>query len=446
MEFNNRNHIKLFVFINLLGSLSLSAQKNNQYSSTKLIHVDSGWASTSINTVVFRKNSLVTWQDYQFIAYYDAEKNVVLGRRKLHADTWELKRTPYQGRTEDAHNSISIMVDGNGYLHLAWDHHNNPLNYCRSKSPASLEMSERLIMTGKNEQRVTYPEFYKLKNGNLLFFYRNGESGKGNLVINRYDIHTQQWKQLHDNFIDGEGKRNAYWQACTDSKGGIHLSWVWRESPDVASNHDLCYAFSDDEGETWFTSANKKYELPVTAATAEYIFNIPQNSDLINQTSMTADDRETVYIATYWRDKSDSVPQYHIVYKTEKGWNVKTLNFHKAKFTLSGGGTKRIPVSRPQIVSWVSDHRRHFALFFRDKERNNKVSIAITNDLLHNKWEIKDLTAEPVNAWEPSYDTELWRQKKIINLFVQKTEQGDGEKAIATPAQMVNVLEWKPLR
>jgi hypothetical protein len=187
-----------------------------------------------------------------------------------------LKRTAYKGNAADAHNTISLMVDGTGYLHISWDHHVNPLNYCKSKGPGSLELTDKLSLTGSNEQKVTYPEFHKLSNGNLLFLYRDGQSGKGNLVLNRYDSKTKQWTQLHTNLIDGEGKRNAYWQAYTDAKGTIHLSWVWRESPDVASNHDMCYARSADGGKTWKTSAGKKYIVPITAATAEYTCTIPQ--------------------------------------------------------------------------------------------------------------------------------------------------------------------------
>jgi hypothetical protein len=53
---------------------------------------------------------------------------------------------------------------------------------------------------------VSYPEFYRMPNGNLLFFYRNGASGKGNLVVKSYDISTSKWSMLHENLIDGEGK------------------------------------------------------------------------------------------------------------------------------------------------------------------------------------------------------------------------------------------------
>ena len=43
-------------------------------------------------------------------------------------------------------------------------------------------------MTGKDEDDVTYPEFYRMPDGDLLFAYRSGASGRGNLVLNRYDL------------------------------------------------------------------------------------------------------------------------------------------------------------------------------------------------------------------------------------------------------------------
>lgn len=131
---------------------------------------------------------LCSWQDpvashgeMQFLAYYDEEGFVVMARRKMGSENWEIKRTPYKGRVEDAHNGISIMVDGEGYLHMSWDHHVDSLNYCRSLEPGSLELSSKMPMTGKNEGRLTYPEFYRLPDGNLLFLYRDGSSGNGNL-------------------------------------------------------------------------------------------------------------------------------------------------------------------------------------------------------------------------------------------------------------------------
>ncbi len=410
----------------------------------RLIPVDSAWAGNSVNVTVFRKNSLVTYKDTQYISFYDQQQYVVLGKRKLGTTHWQIKKTAYKGTVADAHNIISIMVDGEGYLHLAWDMHNNPLHYCRSIAPGSLDLINTMSMTGKLEERVTYPEFYRMPNGNLLFLYRDGESGRGNMVINQYNIKTRQWKQLHSNLIDGENQRNAYWQACIDTKGTIHVSWVWRETADVESNHDLCYARSADGGVTWTNAAGKKYTLPINAATAEYICRIPQKMELINQTSMYADEAGNPFIAGYWRDAGDSVPQYHIAYNMHQQWQLQNMGFRKTVFRLGGTGTKRIPVSRPQIVSWKKQDHIGAALIFRDEERDNRVSIAVSDDVLLKKWHLFDLTDTPVGLWEPSYDTELWKQKKQLHLLVQFAEQPDNEGSRVIPPRMVSVLECVP--
>lgn len=409
------------------------------------VEVDTAWANNSVNTVIFRKNSLATYKDTQFIAYYNPQRYVVVGKRKIGSSNWILKQTSFRGNAADAHNSISIMVDGEGYLHMAWDHHNNPLNYCKSVQPLSLELTTKMPMTGKDEQRVSYPEFYRMANGNLLFFYRDGGSGNGNLVINQYNTKTKQWAQLQNNLIDGQGQRSAYWQACIDGAGTIHVSWVWRETPDVASNHDMAYAQSKDGGKTWQTSTGNIYNLPITAATAEYAVRIPQKSELINQTSMFADADGHPYIATYWREQNSQVPQYHLIYKNNNGWVTQNLNFRNTAFSLSGQGSKKIPIARPQIIAWQQANNLAAALIFRDEERGSKASIAVSTNLSKNSWNVTDLTSESVGNWEPTYDTELWKEKKILNLFVQHVEQVDAEGQANIPPQMVKVLQWKPV-
>jgi len=410
----------------------------------KVTNVGKGWADNSVNVTIFRKNSLVTFRNTQYIAFYDDSANVIIGKRELNEGKWQLHRTGFKGKVSDAHNVICIMADGDGYLHMAWNQHNNNLHYCRSISPGSLTFTQQMPMTGIHEDEVSYPEFYKLENGNLIFLYRDGGSGNGNLVINSYDIKSKKWSQVNGNLIDGEGKRSAYWQACTDSLGTFHISWVWRETPDVATNHDMCYARSKDGGRTWEKSTGEKYILPITAATAEYACHIPQKSELINQTSMFADSKGRPFIVSYWADSGTNVPQYHLIYKEGKSWQVYNTAFRKTDFSLSGTGTKHIPISRPQIISWNKNNRQKAAIIFRDEERGNKVSAAICNDLGKMKWNVLDLSSEDEGAWEPSYDTELWKKKHLIHLFVQKVIQVDAEGKGSIGPQMVKVIEWKP--
>jgi hypothetical protein len=413
---------------------------SQQRISAKTILVsNNAWAGNSINTVVFRKNAVCSYKQTQFISYYNNDGYVVLGKRNLNSSIWQLTTTSFKGNIADAHNSISIIVDGDGYLHMAWNHHGNKLHYSKSVAPGSLTMTDELSMTGIAETNVTYPEFYVLPKGDLLFLYRDGSSGKGNLVITRYNLKAKQWKQRHKNLIDGEGKRNAYWQACVDAKGTIHISWVWRESPDVASNHDMCYAKSTDGGVTWINSKNEQYALPVTAGTAEYVCRIPQKSELINQTSMCADENGHPFIASYWKDAGDSIPQYHIIYNKAGNWVTVNTGFRKTAFSLSGAGTKRIPISRPQVII----AKNKLLLLFRDAERGNKVSAAINSNINFEEWQVVDLNDAAVGSWEPAYDTELWRKKRKLHLFVQHTEQIDGEGKATVPPQPVWILETK---
>lgn len=424
---------KLFIFLFSVFAL-------NSYAKV-LVPVGEGYCKTSINTAVFRSSSVTSLGDNQYVAYYDPDGYVTVGKRRLNENNWTTKRTQYKGNVTDAHNIISIGIDGDGYIHLSFDHHGHPLHYCRSTSPDSLDFGPLESMLGENEDDITYPEFHSLPGGDLLFAYRSGASGRGNLVLNRYDITTTKWSRVHDILIDGENERNAYWQMFVDINGTIHLSWVWRETWLVETNHDLCYACSTDGGRTWMRSDGTAYSLPITLATAEVAWTIPQNSELINQTGMTADSDGHPYIATYWRSIGDSVPQYRLVWNDGKTWNMSIVGNRKTPFTLSGGGTKMIQISRPRIAC---DNKEAYYIF-RDIERGSRVSIAYTPSIGTADWTISDLTDFAVDAWEPTFDTNLWNNSRHLHIFVQRTHQGDGEKIsdISENSSTIQILEYK---
>lgn len=85
-------------------------------------------------------------------------------------------------------------------------------------------------------------------------------------------------------------------------------------------------------------------------------------------------------------------------------------------------------------------------LIFRDDERGNRVSVAVSDDFPYASWKIIDLTGTGVGAWEPTYDTQLWEEKGKLHLFVQKVEQVDQEGLAETAPEMINILEWTPSR
>lgn len=400
-----------------------------------------GWSNNSINTVIFRQNAITTYENTQFTAYYDEDANLILAKRRLPNGTWESYKTPYKGHTSDAHNAISIAVDSDGFLHVSWDHHDNALRYAVGTVPLGLVLGEKKVMTGKEEDTVSYPQFYNLNaTGDLLFLYRSGQSGRGVLVVNRYAHKTQKWEQLHQNLLDGEGKRNAYWQAYVDPLGTLHLSWVWRETWDVVTNHDIGYARSTDGGLTWEKSTGEKYQLPITADKAEYAWKVPQNKSLMNQTAMTADKEGNPYIANYWNEGSTT--QYHVVYLEKGIWKEENAAFRTTGFQLGGGGTKKIPISRPEILVTTKNTSAPMVyLLFRDADRGNKISMAYKVLSENKPWSVIDLTSKSVGDWEPNFDKELYKKTGKLHLFQQDVLQIDGEGLGSQPPTSVSILE-----
>jgi hypothetical protein len=424
-------------------AVALTAASAAAADDVKLMPLGDAWARNSVNVTVFRNDPITTAGDDQYAARYDADGHVVIAHRKLAEATWSETVTDLTGKVTDAHNVISMIADGTGYLHLSWDHHGNPLRYARSTAPGATTF-ERLPMTGQTEANVTYPQFFRMPGGNLIFMYRDGASGRGNLVIDAYDTRARRWSQLYGNLISGEGHRNAYWEACVDPKGVIHVAWVWRESPNVASNHDVCYARSADGGHTWTKSDGTPYALPITARSAEVASAVPQGRDLINQTSMCTDADGRPVIATYFRGPGDKVVQYYIIRHDGTAWQTIRTTDRTAPFSLAGGGSKAVPISRPQVLARTAGGKTGIWVIFRDAERGSRVSVAACPDLIHPTWTTRDLTDFPVRYWEPSYDHVRWQRDGVLDLYVQVAGQGDGEGLEDVPPQKAQVLEWKP--
>jgi hypothetical protein len=150
------------------------------------------------------------------------------------------------------------------------------------------------------------------------------------------------------------------------------------------------------------------------------------------------------YIATYWRPADTQIPQYQLIYRDGQQWRTAQVGQRTTPFSLSGVGTKKIPISRPQLLVETKQDKTAAYLLFRDAERQDRAAVAQCADLRQNQWTITDLTTTSVGNWEPSYDTERWKAEGVLNLFVQRTGQGDGETLENLPAQPVYIMEWQP--
>ncbi|CUX29171.1 BNR repeat-containing protein [Clostridium sp. C105KSO13] len=382
------------------------------------------FAGNSINGTAFRKNAITTYVDgagneLQYCAFYAYDGTIVLAER-VNEGEWNYQWTDFKGDIEDAHNTVSLAVDGAGYLHMAWSQHSGALMYAKSTASGAMTMAAGQ-MIGMQEDKVTYPEFYVQPSGDMFFLYRNGGSGNGDLVLNKYNVAMGTWQREQNSLISGEGKISPYWQACVDKVGRLHISWVWRETGDASTNYNMCYAVSTDaSGSEFVDDEGESLRIPITEDKVEPICEIPKGSSLINQTSMTTDDEGRPYIISYW--KIDDVVQYNVIRFTGEKWIIYNTDIRKTGFDLSGTGTRQLPCARPQILVDGAGEEADIYVLFRDDERGGKASIAklslngteiITEKLI-------DVTGVSLEEWEPNYDISLWKQSKKINIFMQK--------------------------
>jgi Tfp pilus assembly protein PilF len=227
--------------------------------------------------------ALLTHAPYQFVAFYDAERRMTVAQRHLDESSWTLHRLPIT-TSWDSHNSIELAIDDNGFLHLSGDMHAVPLKYFRTSKPLDASTFQKVdAMVGPDEKMTTYPRFFRGAQNEFLFTYRSGGSGNGNQILNVYDPTSLTWKRLLDRpWTDGEGRRNAYFDGPVRGPDGyFHLAWVWRDTPDCATNHDLSYARSKDLIH-WQGADGKPLPLPITLANSPIVDPVPVRGGIIN--------------------------------------------------------------------------------------------------------------------------------------------------------------------
>jgi hypothetical protein len=283
---------------------------------------DAGLALVSyggyLNGESFQQDGIVTHKGYQYTAFWNTARHVVLARRALPDGAWaRVELTDYTNTESDAHNTISLGVtEADGTLHVAFDHHGSPLHYRKSHtgllsdpanaswSAASFDATTGSLVSGVNVTQLTYPRFVSEPGGEkTLLSARIGASGSGDEYLWEYSATTHAWTSL-GKYVDGIGANiNAYLHGLAYGPGStrLHAAWCWRDTSDAATNHDLLYVYSDDNGRTWrnnsganagTTGANAIH----ASSTGISVWSIGQKRGLINQEHMLVDDAGRVHV------------------------------------------------------------------------------------------------------------------------------------------------------
>ncbi len=326
----NANVLKALVFLGwvFVGSLSWGN------GGVRVVDVAPVWSGHPVGF------SLVNDGDRQFVGFYDAERRLTVGVRRMEEERFELVRLP---RTTgwDSHNSIVMTVDDDGFLHVSGDMHGVPLVYFRTEKPGDIMTFTRIPeMVGRDETRVTYPRFFRGPANELIYTYRQGGSGNGEQIYNRYDHESRRWSRMLDRpLVSGEGQMNAYLNGPAQGPDGLyHLVWIWRDTPDCATNHTISYARSLDL-RTWERSDGTVLELPIRISTGEVVDPVAAGGGAINGNVKLGFDSEKRPVVSYHKFDDAGKTQIFNARLEDGEWRIYQATDWNYRWWFEGGGS-----------------------------------------------------------------------------------------------------------
>lgn len=399
---------------------SAAPQEKSFLAQKRIVFVDDVWTGARTLTPI------LTHQDSQYVAYYDSSGQMTVASRRLGSDEWTCKKLDDK-ILWDSHNYTSIGLDSEGHLHVSGNMHGARLRYYRTTTPGDVTSIVGIHkMVGAQENRVTYPYFFKGAKGELLFMYRDGASGSRNTLVNAYDPRTQTWTRAGGkSLIDGQGLMNAYLcRPKPDPKGVYHVAWVWRDTGDIVTNHDLTYArTAGGDLNEWCRSDGTPLNLPITLSGAEVIDSVPTRAGLRNNVQLTFDAQSrpmVTYVKYYPRNESKT--QIYVMRFEDSRWKRYQTTTWDDCDEWSGHGTIGAKIRFAGPMAW-SDPKSLYHTFINEFD-GHYVQIRF----------LDSLSEEEAQAWSMNWmslDLDSWVG------FDMETLEKTGS---------VWVLRWKTLR
>ncbi|MCH5376526.1 MAG: BNR repeat-containing protein [Planctomycetes bacterium] len=421
----------------------------------------SGPWGTCINGQTFQEHAVASCQGHQYATYFHGSGRLAVARRKLPDGPWErIYFDDYTIHHNDVHNvAVLGICPGDGTIHLAFDHHNHPLHYRVSKRsvvsrPDGLKWEASLfgpttsMLDGATRlERLTYPMFAPGWHGGLLLYYRIGGSGDGDWYLTEYDPTDSRWSRplaflSKDGSFQGSDSRCAYLNGLQyDSRGRLHVTWCWRETPDLQTNHDLMYAYSDDRGRTWQNNAGETIgrsgPSPVNVESSGIIVApIAFGWGMMNQLTQDVDGQGRVH-AVVWRNPPDAPKPNHDLnawrfyhhWRDESGqWHGQALPFfgRKPRLVVDASGDALMVFNKGPDLE------------YHGREQGGKLHVAAaTAKSQWTDWRVV-FTSDRDFVGEPRVDLLRWRSERQLSVYVQQKPEQPGNPS------PLRLIEFEP--
>lgn len=359
--------------------------------------------------------------DKFYVAYFDASHNITVASREFQADKWNIAhplgkwlpdKNRFMHQTEyDSHNYLTLAMDRAGHLHLSGNMHRDKMVWFCSEKPGDIHSLLPFPMTGQREDSVTYPLFFYGRDGELLFRYRDGESGNGDDIYNRWNEESRSWQRLLDlPLLSGGGECNAYARLPVFGPDKQwHMIWMWRDTPHCETCHDLSYARSPDLLH-WFTYEGTPLHLPVTPQRGDRVDPSPVRHGLINMSQNLGFDVSGRPLVTWHRYDAAGNSQAWIARPSGGRWHTTQISHWNFRWDFSGAGSiaPEVTISAPV----ASENRIIVSFQHGENEHGRWYLDADTLALIETRHE--DVTPLPTEYYCPQQHIHPTAQVQIV--------------------------------
>lgn len=386
----------------------------NRSSFTRYELSDDGLGNAQTDTPPFSPR-LVTYEERQYYAYWTHAGKLVVAARDLPDGDWTQNRMDVDIGQLDGHWTPAVGVGPDGHVFICYNTRGSPPTWRRSTNPADVTAfgPEQEGMTDENEFDANYPTFTRLDDGTLLFSYRQGWSGDGDWMLNRWNGEAEEWQPLQHSLISrhaGGETYNAYpWNPVQSTDGVLHYFFCWRGTGGVQTNQQLSYARSPDGGETWTTSDGVEYDLPITKDSVEVVDPIEPNSNLINQGWAAYHPKTSAPHVAYYRDDDAGKTQIFHARLADGEWEIEAVTDRDTNIGLGGPGVVASPIGRMGIV--VGDEG-HVHILTRDFQRGSWPLLLEKRD---EEWTTTLLYKRNMTWSDMHIDQERWEQDRVLS-------------------------------
>ena len=233
-------------------------------------------------TAYAEQHKIITVEDKTHVVWLDADQSRFLVRgRTLDRKTGQWSEVVTIGEAQDNHGGPSLTADSEGYLHIVYYPHHQPVRYRRSVRPNDLSAWSDEVLFGEG---LSYPTMICAPDNTLVLTARRGYFDTTGAYVDSQHMEQELWTKAPK----GNWERRStlirsrfprYAQFATSLAWGtdgrtLHLSARIYETPREAGAKALttiAYMKSPDGGRTWTRSDGSRIELPATAETVDVL-------------------------------------------------------------------------------------------------------------------------------------------------------------------------------